>query len=195
MANTYTQLFVQIIFAVKGRQNLISREWKDELYKYITGIVSNKNQKMICINGVQDHVHILIGLKADKSISDLVRDIKSNSSDFINKKGFIKGKFNWQKGFGAFSYSNSQMDRVVRYIMNQENHHHKKTFKEEYIEFLKKKESAAKIASYFTFTTTKVISSSCFASALQLSASLHNLLIISSGENPATVPKISFAFG
>ena len=93
---------------------------------------------MLCINGVQDHVHILIGLKANITISDLVRDIKNNSSKFINDRKFIKGRFNWQTGFGAFSYSNSQTDKVVKYIMNQEEHHHKKTFREEYIEILEK---------------------------------------------------------
>ena len=93
---------------------------------------------MLCINGVADHIHILIGLKPDIAISDLVRDIKNNSSTFINNKKFVRGKFNWQKGFGTFSYSNSQIDKVVKYILNQENHHRRKTFKEEYVEFLKK---------------------------------------------------------
>ncbi len=117
MANTYSQLLVQIIFAIKGRQNIISAEWKDELFKYITGIVANKNQKLLCINGPKDHVHILIGVKPDISISYLVRDIKNNSSTFINEKRFVKGRFSWQTGFGVFSYSNSQMDRVVKYIV------------------------------------------------------------------------------
>ena len=138
MANTYSQLLVQIIFAVRGRQNLISNRWKDELFRYITGIVTKKGQKLLCINGVKDHVHILIGLKPDISISDLVRDIKNNSTNFINRNEFVAGKFSWQTGFAAFSYSNSQMDKVVQYITNQEKHHHKKTFKEEYIEFLQK---------------------------------------------------------
>ena len=138
MANTYSQLLVQIIFAVKGRQNLISNRWKDELFKYITGIVINKGQKLLCINGVEDHIHILIGLRPDISISSLVRDIKNNSTNFINRKKFVAAKFSWQTGFGAFSCSNIQMDKVVQYIMNQEKHHQKKTFKEEYIEFLQK---------------------------------------------------------
>ena len=138
MANTYSQLLVHVIFAVKGRQNLISNKWKDELYKYITGIVSNKHQKLLCINGVQDLIHILIGLKPNITISDLVRDIKNNSSTFINSRKFIIGKFNWQTGFGAFSYSNSQMDKVIKYIMEQEKHHRKWTFREEYVEFLEK---------------------------------------------------------
>jgi len=136
MANTYSQLYIHIVFAVKGRQNLISANWKDEIYKYITGIVTNKGQKLIAINGMPDHIHILIGLKPDMSISDLVRDIKSNSSKFINDKKWINGKFEWQTGFGAFSYSHSQLTNVIHYIERQEEHHKTKTFKEEYIEFL-----------------------------------------------------------
>lgn len=137
MANTYSQLYVHIVFAVKGRQNLISKKRKDEIYKYITGIVTNKGQKLIAINGVSDHIHILVGLKPDKSLSDLVRDIKANSSKFINDKKWINGKFEWQTGFGAFSYSHSQLTNVINYIRNQEEHHKVKTFKDEYIEFLK----------------------------------------------------------
>ncbi|MCW2121104.1 IS200/IS605 family transposase [Flavobacterium sp. 7A] len=136
MANTYTQLYIQIVFAVKGRQNLVSSIWKDELYKYITGIATNEGQKLIAINGMPDHIHILIGLKPDKSLSDLVRAIKANSSRFINEKGWINGKFEWQTGFGAFSYSHSQLTNVINYIQKQEEHHKKKTFKEEYIDFL-----------------------------------------------------------
>lgn len=136
MANTYSQLYIQIVFAVKGRQNLIAHQWKDELYKYITGIISNEGQKLIAINGMPDHIHILIGLKPNKSISDLVRDIKANSSRFINEKRWIKGKFEWQTGFGAFSYSHSHLDKIVQYIKNQERHHVKKSFKEEYVAFL-----------------------------------------------------------
>jgi putative transposase len=137
MANTYSQIYIQIVFAVKGRQNLISNNWKVELYKYITGIVTNEGQKLIAINGMSDHIHVLIGLKPNKSLSDLVRDIKANSSRFINEKNWINGKFEWQTGFGAFSYSHSQLDHVIKYIENQEEHHKKKTFKEEYIDFLK----------------------------------------------------------
>ncbi|WP_369618648.1 IS200/IS605 family transposase [Flavobacterium sp. CFS9] len=128
---------MHIVFTVKGRQNLISKNWKDELYKYITGTISNKGQKLIAINGMPDHIHILIGLKPDKSISDLVRDIKANSSKFINDKKWINGKFEWQTGFGAFSYNHSHLTNVIRYIENQKEHHRKKTFKEEYIGFLK----------------------------------------------------------
>ena len=137
MANTYTQLYIHIVFAVKGRQNLISKIWKDELYKYITGIVINEGQKLIAINGMPDHIHILVGSKPNKALSDLVRDIKANSSRFINEKKWINGKFEWQTGFGAFSYSHSQLTNVINYIQNQEEHHKKKTFKEEYVDFLK----------------------------------------------------------
>ncbi|GIZ07871.1 IS200/IS605 family transposase [Flavobacterium sp. UMI-01] len=137
MANTYSQIYIHIVFAVKGRQNLISNNWKDELYKYITGITTNENQKLIAINGMPDHLHILIGLKPDKSLSDLVRSIKANSSRFINEKKWINGKFEWQTGFGAFSYNHSQLTNVIRYIQNQEEHHKKRTFKEEYVDFLK----------------------------------------------------------
>ena len=136
MANTYSQLYIQVVFAVKGRQNLISNTWKDELFKYITGIVTNEGQKLIAINGVSDHIHILIGIKPNKALSDLVRDIKANSSRFINEKAWVNGKFEWQTGFGAFSYSHSNLTNVIRYIQNQEEHHKAKTFKEEYVEFL-----------------------------------------------------------
>ena len=137
MANTYSQLYVQIVFAVKGRQNLVSKNNKDEIYKYITGIITNHKQKLIVINGMPDHIHILVGIKPDISLSDLVRDIKSNSSKFINEQKWINGKFEWQTGFGAFSYGHSQLTTVIKYIENQEEHHKTKTFKEEYIAFLK----------------------------------------------------------
>lgn len=137
MANTYSQLYVQIVFAVKGRQNLISKNNKDEIYKYITGIITNHKQKLIVINGMPDHIHILVGIKPDISLSDLVRDIKSNSSKFINEQKWINGKFEWQTGFGAFSYGHSQLANVIKYIENQEEHHKTKTFEEEYIAFLK----------------------------------------------------------
>lgn len=138
MAGTFSQIYIQIVFAVKGRQNLISKEWKEELYKYISGIITNKDQKSIIVNGVSDHVHIFVGLKPAMAISDLVRDIKNNSSNFINEKKFINGKFSWQEGYGAFSYSHSQIEQVYNYILNQEKHHQKQTFKEEYLEFLQK---------------------------------------------------------
>ncbi len=138
MANTYSQIYIQVVFAVKGRQNLISKDWKDELYKYITGICTNNQQKLIAINGVADHIHILIGLKPAMALSDLIREIKTSSSKFISEKGWIKGNFNWQERYGAFSYAHSQLDSVIAYIQNQEIHHQTKTFKEEYLNFLDK---------------------------------------------------------
>lgn len=139
MANTYTQVYLQIVFAVMGRQNVIPRQHREELHKFITGIVQNREQKMLAIYCMPDHTHILVGLNnPSMSVSDLVRDIKAGSSGFINTKKWIQGKFNWQEGFGAFSYSKSQVDKVVKYILNQEEHHKKKTFKEEYLELLEK---------------------------------------------------------
>ena len=138
MADTYTQMYVHVVFAVKGRENIISPQWKDELYKYITGIVSNEKQKLLAINGMPDHVHILLGVKPTIAVSDLVRDIKANSSRFINEKKWVAGKFEWQNGFGAFTYGHSQLGTIISYIDNQEEHHKKKTFKDEYIDFLKK---------------------------------------------------------
>jgi putative transposase len=137
MANTYTQIYIHIVFAVKGRQNLIRKEWKEELHKYITGIVRNEKQKLIAINGVSDHIHMLVGMKPDIALSDLVRDVKANSSRFVNDKGWLKGNFNWQEGFGAFSHSHAELGRVVRYIQEQERHHSKRTFTDEYVEMLK----------------------------------------------------------
>lgn len=138
MANTYTQIYIHIVFAVQGRQNLIPKIIREELHKYITGIVQNRNQKMLAIFCMPDHTHILVGMKPDISISDITRDIKAISSKIINDNRLIKGKFNWQIGFGAFSYSNSQIDSVVKYILNQEQHHKRKTFRDEYLELLEK---------------------------------------------------------
>ena len=138
MANTYSQIYIQIVFAVKGRQNLIAKENREELHKFITGIVTNREQKLLSIFAMPDQVHILVGMKPSISISDLVRDIKAGSSKFINDSKWINGKFNWQEGFGAFSYSKSNLDNVVKYILNQEEHHKKRTFKDEYLDFLKK---------------------------------------------------------
>jgi len=138
LANTYSQIYIHIVFAVKGRQNLIRAEIREELHKYITGIITNRDQKLLSIFCMPDHTHLLIGLKPSISISDLVRDIKAGSSKFINDNKLIKGKFSWQEGFGVFSYSLSQIDTVIKYIQNQEKHHNKKSFKEEYIDFLEK---------------------------------------------------------
>ena len=138
MANTYSQIYIQIVFTVKGRQNLIPKQHREELHKYITGVVSKRNQKLLSVFAMPDHIHLLIGLKPAISIAELVRDIKAGSSKFINDSNWIRGKFAWQEGYGAFSYSKSQIDRVIHYIQNQENHHKKKSFKDEYLDFLKK---------------------------------------------------------
>ncbi|WP_312902005.1 IS200/IS605 family transposase [Chryseobacterium taichungense] len=138
MANTFTQIYIQIVFAVKGRQNLISKENREELHKFITGIVANRNQKLFAVFAMPDHVYILVSISPTILISDLVRDIKAASSKFINEKGWMHGKFNWQEGYGAFSYSKSSIDSVVKYILNHEQHHKKKTFKEEYLDLLQK---------------------------------------------------------
>lgn len=138
MAGTYTQIYIQVVFAVKGRENLILKSWKDELHKYIAGIIKGKQQKSIIVNGTSDHVHAFISLRPSISISDLVRDVKNNSSNFVNNKKFVKRKFSWQEGYGAFSYAHSQIENVYNYILNQEKHHRKKTFHEEYMDFLNK---------------------------------------------------------
>jgi REP element-mobilizing transposase RayT len=138
MPNTYTQIYIQIVFAVKGRQNLIAKQNREELHKYISGIVQKREQKLLAIFAMPDHIHMLVGLKPNISISDLVRDIKAGSSKFINDNHWVNGKFNWQEGFGAFSYSKSHIDNVCKYILNQEEHHKKQTFKQEYLDFLKK---------------------------------------------------------
>lgn len=136
MANTFSQIYIQVVFAVQGRQSLIKSDWREEFYKYITGIITNHKQKLLAIGGIENHIHILIGLKPNCEISKLVQEIKANSSKFVNQKRFIPSKFSWQEGFGVFSYSRSQLDNVVKYIQNQEEHHTKKSFKKEFIEFL-----------------------------------------------------------
>ena len=138
MGNTYTQIYIQIIFAVKGRQSLIPKRHQDELHKYITGIVSNRGQKLFAICAMPDHVHILVSIHPDIKISDLVRDIKAGSSKFINDNKWMSDKFSWQEGYGAFSYAKSAINNVVNYILNQEEHHKKRSFKEEYLGFLMK---------------------------------------------------------
>ncbi len=138
MAGTYSQIYIQIVFAVKHRDALIHESWEERLYQYITGIVQNKEQKMLAINGMPNHVHLLIGMKPSCCISDLVREVKKSSTEFIAENKLSKFKFNWQEGYGAFSYSHSQLDDVIGYIMNQKEHHKEKTFQEEYTGFLKK---------------------------------------------------------
>lgn len=138
MAGTFSQIYIQYIFAVKGRKNLLKKEWRDEVFKYISGIIKGKDQKPIIINGVSDHVHVFVSIKPSMCIADLIRDIKNNSSNFINKQEFLPGHFSWQDGYGAFSYGHSQLDQVYQYVLNQEKHHQKTTFKEEYYDFLSK---------------------------------------------------------
>jgi REP element-mobilizing transposase RayT len=136
MPNTYTQIYIQLVFAVKRRQNLISRSIKDELQKYATGIVTKRKQKLYAINIMPDHCHIFFSISPVTNISDLVRDIKTGLTHHINKNHLIKGHFEWQEGFGAFSYSHSHIDNVVKYIINQEEHHNQRTFRAEYLNFL-----------------------------------------------------------
>lgn len=136
MANTYTQIHIQAVFAVQDRQSLIKNEWKDELYKYITGIIQNHDHKVLQINGMSDHIHILIGMRPSQSLSDLMQLLKQDSSKWINNKGFVNGKFSWQSGFGAFSYSKSDVPKVINYIKNQEKHHQIRSFQDEYLKLL-----------------------------------------------------------
>jgi len=137
MPNTYTQLYIHFVFAVKYRNATIAEEWENRLQKYITGTVQNNGHKLLAINTVPDHLHLFIGLNPKQSVSELMRLVKGDSSEFINKEGFTKRKFYWQEGYGAFSNSRSQIDGVVKYILNQKEHHTKKTFREEYIDILK----------------------------------------------------------
>ena len=136
MAGTFSQIYIQVVFAVKNKNSLIEKSWKEELYKYITGIVQNKGQKMLAINGTSDHIHFLIGMKPTCALSDLIREIKKSSNAFVKEKQYSKYAFQWQEGYGAFSYSHSSLENVIRYIDNQEEHHRKRSFKEEYHDFL-----------------------------------------------------------
>ncbi len=138
MANTYSQIYIQVVFAVQGRQNLIRKEHKEELHKYITGIVTNQGQKLLAIHCMPDHTHILIGLRPSMALADLMEEVKAHSSRFISEKRWVAGGFRWQEGYGAFSYGHSQLTSIIRYIQNQEQHHAKRTFREEYLQFLKR---------------------------------------------------------
>ena len=137
MANTYTQIHIQFVFAVKYRNGLIHASFKEELYQYISGIIKANNHKLLAINGMPDHLHIFIGMRPTQPISDLLQDIKGSSSKWINEKKFLKVKFEWQEGYGAFSYSKAHVKNVIEYIQNQESHHKKESFREEYLKFLK----------------------------------------------------------
>lgn len=136
MANTYTQIHIHAIFAVKHRNALIQDSWSEKLYQYITGITQQYQHKMLQINGMPDHIHLLIGMRPTQSLSNLMKQIKGSSSEWINKNRWSNHRFSWQEGYGAFSYAKSQVPSVIRYIQNQEEHHRKKTFTEEYIDFL-----------------------------------------------------------
>lgn len=137
MANTYTQIHIHAVFAVQNRLSLIHPSFKDELYKYIAGIIRNHDHKLLVINGMPDHVHILFGFRPTQSLSDLMQDIKGSSSKWINEKNLVKGKFSWQQGYGAFAVGYKDLNKVTAYIQNQEEHHQQKNFMEEYLNFLK----------------------------------------------------------
>lgn len=140
MANTYSQIYVHVVFRVGNKFIIINKAHKERIHKYINGIIKAQNQKLIVINSVDDHIHLLIGIKPKIALSDLIRIVKNNSSKFINQNKWMKGKFKWQEGFGAFSIGHSQLDKVINYIQNQEKHHMKKSFREEYLMLLKKYE-------------------------------------------------------
>ncbi|HWW01898.1 MAG TPA: IS200/IS605 family transposase [Candidatus Acidoferrum sp.] len=137
MANTFSQIYIQAVFAPEGRQNLIRRENKEELHRYITGIITGQGQKLLAIHCMPDHTHVLIGLRPAMALSDLMEEVKAHSSGFINEKKWVPGRFNWQAGYGAFSYGHSQLTSIIQYIRNQETHHAKKSFRDEYLQFLK----------------------------------------------------------
>jgi putative transposase len=138
MANTYTQIHLQLIFAVQNRISLIEEKWETQLYKYLTGIIQNHDHKMLIVNGMPDHLHLVIGMRPIQSLSNLMQIVKKDSSKWINDNQFVKGKFSWQEGYGAFSYSKSQLPRLINYVQNQKSHHKKKTFQQEYVDFLDK---------------------------------------------------------
>lgn len=138
MANTYTQLNIHCVFAVKGRGSFIAPSFRDELHSYMAGILKNDGSYVLAINGWRDHVHVFFELQPTMSVSDQIRMLKASSSKWINDSKLIKGKFQWQEGYAAFSYSRSQRNEVIQYIKNQEAHHKKKTFREEYLELLRK---------------------------------------------------------
>jgi REP element-mobilizing transposase RayT len=136
MANTYTQIHIHLVFVVQNRACVIDNRWKDDLYKYITGIVQKNEHKLLAINGMPDHIHILIGMRPSQSLSDLMQDIKGSSSRWINENRFLSTRFSWQEGYGAFSHSKSHVNRVIQYIKNQEKHHQQKTFINEFKDIL-----------------------------------------------------------
>jgi len=138
MANTFSQIYLQFVFAVQNRQSLIAKEHKEELHKYITRIVQNRKAKMLAVNCMPDHTHLFVGFKPTILISGFVKEIKVESNEFINDKNWVRGQFNWQEGYGVFSYGHSQLDKVINYVLTQEINHQKRTFKQEYLGLLKK---------------------------------------------------------
>ncbi len=136
--STYSQIYIHAVFAVKGRENLLKPEWEERLYRYITGIVTNKGQKMLAIIGAYDHIHFLIGMKPSCCFADLVREVKKASTEFIRNSKFLRFQFQWQEGYGAFSYAHSQLTNVIGYTKNQKEHHENRNFREEYVELLEK---------------------------------------------------------
>lgn len=138
MAGTFSQIYLQFVFAIQGRQSLIPKEHKEELHKYITSLVQARNAKLLAVHCMPDHLHLFTGVKPSVYIPDFVKEIKVESNEFIRNKHWLKGAFHWQEGYGVFSYGHSQLDTVCKYVLNQEEHHRKKTFREEYHEFLRK---------------------------------------------------------
>jgi putative transposase len=138
MANTYSQIYIQIVFAVQSRANLIQKQNKEELHKYITGIVRERDQKLLAVHCMPDHTHILVGLRPSMALSDLVHDVKNGSTNFVNRSGWVMGRFGWQEGFGAFSYGHSQLKAIIDYVRDQERHHARRNFRDEYLQFLKR---------------------------------------------------------
>lgn len=151
MANTYTQMNVHAVFSVKGRGNFIAKKWGDELFRYIAGTLTETKNYSLSVGGHKDDVHIFFELNPAISVSDILKNVKAKSSKWINTKDFVAGKFEWQSGYGAFTYSRSQRDKVINYIMKQEEHHSKKSFKEEYLELLRKNEIKYEDAYLFEF--------------------------------------------
>jgi putative transposase len=152
----FSQIYIQTVSAVSGRMSLITAAFREDLYKYITGIVRNQGQKLISINGMPDHVHILIGLRPALALADLVQDIKADSTNFVNRNKWVQGKFSWQEGYGAFSYGHSQLNTIIRYIQNQEKHHSRRSFQDEYSSFLRTFDIAFDEKSVFEFTLSDV---------------------------------------
>ena len=137
MANTYTQIHIHAVFAVQNRLSLIQQQWQEDFYRYISGVISNNGHKLLQIGGMSDHVHVFFGMRPTQSLSNLMQDIKGNSSLWINQKRLVMGKFSWQEGYGAFSYGKSQINSVVKYIQCQAHHHKKHDFAGEYLELLR----------------------------------------------------------